>query len=291
MFQTMETMPNGFVNDFYDELEGELNMLCRSIERIIHRHLSEEIDEDLPRTQLQTLLNCVAGSPKKEEIRKYLKKMGPAYDEYGVEHPRPPTPLLDILLRQYIHAVRERNYHRDSCHRPNEVKFQFLVEWDPTALKNRNPHQKCVHGKYTLLQELIEDSYLYPNETIKMVLKTGLKYFPSEMGLLLLTDEDNKSPFALAMEQSPDDVGPKMQNGWDVIEECLEEMEDLKIHEPDPATNLFPFMIAASDQSCTNVDLVYYYLRKDPSTLLPPFNSRKEILLEGTCRTGKRKRI
>jgi hypothetical protein len=56
--------------------------------------------------------------------------------------------------------------------------------------------------------------------------------------------------------------------GWTIIEECLEEVGDLKLHSPDPSTNHYPFMYAATDQSSKHLDLVYYLLRKDPSVLL-----------------------
>ena len=126
---------------------------------------------------------------------------------------------------------------------------------------------------------------------ITFVLKAGLKYFPNELGLLFFTTEGNDSPYALLMEENR----RESTNGSTIIEESLDEMKDLKLQEPDPTTNLNPFMVAACDQSCSCVDLLCYLLRKDPSAM-PHFNrSMKDErgLEECTrkCNSRKRKMI
>ena len=121
-----------------------------------------------------------------------------------------------------------------------------------------------------------------------MVIKAGFKYFPSELGLLLLTENEHLfSPLYFLSTADIAQFGPQRQELWKILEECLEEMEDLNLHEPDPTTNLYPFIVAASDQSCSGVDLVYYLVRKDPSVLLH-YNSCKERLEGNTSRKRKK---
>ena len=131
-----------------------------------------------------------------------------------------------------------------------------------------------------LLQNVI--CHNHPIATIKMVLKAGLKYFPNKLGFLLniglkcflsfndfyrKRNDKGETPISNALSECIT-FGPEKLLGWTIIEECLEEVGDLKLHSPDPSTNLYPFMYAATDQSCKHLDLVYYLLRKDPSVLL-----------------------
>ena len=123
--------------------------------------------------------------------------------------------------------------------------------------------------KPTLLEELIEDYQSSP-ELTKVALKAGLKYFPNELWKLLVAVDGfytELSPHAFLMDTNRTTMA--REEGLTFIEECLEEVGDLKLQEPDPTTNLYPFMtVVASDQSCPYVDLVYHLLRKDPSVAL-----------------------
>ena len=78
--------------------------------------------------------------------------------------------------------------------------------------------------------------------------------------------------FRASIETKMDEGGnPTFQHGWMVIEDCLETVGHFKLYEDSGnhiKTNLNPVMEAAADQSCGNVDLVYYLLRKNPSVLL-----------------------
>jgi hypothetical protein len=196
--------------------------------------------------------------------------------------------------------ITELELLRKSFHANNQSIFHFCMEWDSTALKSLSSDET----KITLLQELLYENYQhddypnyerdnYPPAKIKFVLKAGLKYFPSELGLLFFTIEGNESPYALLMEENRGIYD--REAGWTIIEESLEEMKDLKLHEPDPTTNMYPFMVAACDQSCQYVDLVYYLLRKDPSAMAHFNRSYKnERGLEKCtrkCNSRKRKMI
>ena len=169
------------------------------------------------------------------------------------------------LLHQSCGLKNEYNDYEGNVPRnhANDAIFHYLVAWDPTALED----------PVIFLNLFERDEYtrpIYRVETVKMVLKAGLKYFPNHLGFLVCTGGYTRTPpemtqFAWAMKE----VAPNTKPGWSIIEECLEETKYLKLHEPDPFTNMYPFMVAALDQSCPHVDLVYYLLRKDPSVMVP----------------------
>jgi hypothetical protein len=83
---------------------------------------------------------------------------------------------------------------------------------------------------------------------------------------------------------------------WPLIKECLDEVvlgHDLKLDdEPNPETNLCPFMTAATaptECSYNHLDLVYYLLREDPSVLSHFDTSGEERERGKQC--GKRRRL
>ena len=151
-----------------------------------------------------------------------------------------------------------------------------MVEWNPIGLKALYNGDE----RNSLLQESIWN-YKEQPEQLKPIIKAGLKYLPNELGTLLFTIEDNNSPYELLMDR---------KEGWAIIEESFEEVEGFNLNEPDTDTSLYPFMVAACDQSCPCVDLVYYLLRKDPCVLLQAFNpvcNEERRLEEGTSRKRK----
>jgi len=149
------------------------------------------------------------------------------------------------------------------------------------------------------------DCYNHPISMMQMLLKAGLKYHPYELGLLLRHSPDRHenlsvTPYddldiANAAFKDPDIMngeldeiigeqreksspyamicnvrtkfGPEHRLGWSVIEECLEEVDNRDILEKNPETNIYPFMLAAADRSCGNLDLVFYLLKKNPSVI------------------------
>lgn len=171
--------------------------------------------------------------------------------------------------------------------RANEDIFNYLVEWDPTALKEMR-YSDYAKFQRTLLQDVMSDTGYYPTDTVRLVLRAGLKHLPHELGLLLLETRGYASPLSYAFQE---DTRFETKNAWPLIEECLDEVvlgqEGLKLQEPNPDTKLYPFMTAATDQSCNHVDLVYYLLRKDPSVVSHFDISGEEREKERTC--GKRK--
>ena len=109
-----------------------------------------------------------------------------------------------MYLRKFYYYCCYYYYYYPPDH-ANEAIFHYLVEWDPIALKTRpstsshdNSLLSAILRCSTMSQDFGDrifsngeedpsDEYfsVYSIETIKMVLKAGLKYFPNELGLLL----------------------------------------------------------------------------------------------------------
>ena len=284
IFQTIKTLPTAFVDDFCNEIlvniQGSIEARLRDNAICV---------EDFSNKQFQDLLSCMVilkDDSRKEEYSEHyhriirrslpetcgeclLEKLchGEPEDEY-----RRLSTLKHLRAMNLFHKedIMEMQLLRESFHASQSI-CHYLMEWNPIALKTLDKH------RLTLLQELIE--YNYPIETMKMALKAGLKYLVNELGLLYFTTEGNESPYVLLMDEN------KTKAGWTIIEECLDEVEDFILPVPDRITNLYPFMVAACDQSCPSVDLVYYLLRKDPSVMLQftPSYYDERGLEEGAC--------
>jgi hypothetical protein len=168
----------------------------------------------------------------------------------------------------------------------NVLIFDYLVQWNPNGLKALGIDED---------DTTLETSICYYSREIKTIIKAGLKYLPpNELGLLFsCTNQYNQSLYTTLMcdrvRCSNEDNNDYRDAGWTAIEESFEEVEDFKLDEPDPINNLYPFMVAARDQSCRSIDLVYYLLRKDPCVLLQ-FNlscDDEQQLEESTSRKRK----
>ena len=321
ILQTIETLPKGFVDAFQDEMEEKVEQLLNSIQDFIKSSLYTYSDktlrvdvEDFSQTQFQDLLKCMflfndeSGNGNEEEfsdqyhdsIRNCLTEeeedgcnvlenlccghdVDGMYEDFDNEHiyisDDERLRLGTLKYLRQLNLLRKEDITgmellQISYERSPSI-FHYLAKWDPSALKIQDTTDES-----TLLQESI--MFYFPPGLIKVLLKAGLKYLPNELGLLFLTTEDNESPCALLMDKERDTHCEKGM--WTIIEECLEEVKELKLYyEPDPDTYLYPFMVAANDQSCPCVDLVYYLLRKDPSVLLQfnPFCNDERRLEEG----------
>ena len=140
-----------------------------------------------------------------------------------------------------------------ACHSEDAKKvFEYLVDWDPTALK-----------------ELFHSCWRVSciGRCFKLALMTSLKYFPQELGLLLLKgDHDGKSVIENVYTN-----GIKMMSkkeAWGVIKGCLDNTDTKKqVLQRNQNTNLYPFMLAAEGSAHAHLDLVYYLLRQKPEVI------------------------
>jgi len=105
---------------------------------------------------------------------------------------------LDVLkrLRESNLLCKEdiRQYHllRFSCCPTSNARFEYLVDWDPEALKDHNnrgyPLLHTAAG-YTVIDHFV------------MALKAGMKHFPEELGCLFHKHSDGESACELAIDE------------------------------------------------------------------------------------------
>jgi hypothetical protein len=217
------------------------------------------------------------------------------------------------------------NYDTEDLHynpseivpRPNETIFTYLADWDPDALLNiRHASEElwslqvamkyCDKGEKKISGHQSGHCTIisHPIETFQMILKAQLKHFPHQLGYLVDKVDDyvgherdndidlsELSAYGYAY-QGDAKFGPNKEiHGWTIIEQCLDEANNPKLLQPDPHTNIYPFMLAARDKTCVKLDLLYYLLRKDPAVLVAGLGQGASV--EGKsiiCKTRKRRR-
>ena len=138
-----------------------------------------------------------------------------------------------------------------SCKPVAEERFEYFVDWDPEALNDIQ-----VGGDpflHTSAAWLCIDSFA-------LALKAGLKYYPEELGFLFQKNDRGKTAFEMACQHYGKDKARR------AIEKCFEEAHNVKMVERNPATNLYPFMLAAAGET-TELNTVYYLLRRNPLVL------------------------
>jgi hypothetical protein len=171
---------------------------------------------------------------------------------------------MDLLKKEDINEYRLLSF---SMHVLAERRFEYLVDWDPAALK-----------------ECYESSLGNSINNFKLAIKAGIKYFPQDIGHLA---------FQYMAKYKHEAQQQEKDEAWKMIRDCLDEADPNKILKKNQDTNLYPFMTAAEGSRCY-LDVVYYLLRKDPSVLGNCDDNEKPavptvtICTQGTA-TGKRK--
>jgi len=157
--------------------------------------------------------------------------------------------------------VRQYDLSHQSCDPATRKRFKYLVDWDPEALKYQ--------GGELFLSAIRWGGGI---DSFTLLLKAELKYYPEEVGFLFQKhyseevgflfqkNDRGKTAFEMACQQYGKD------KAWRAIEKCFEEAHNVTMVERNPATNLYPFMLAA-DGDTTELNTVYYLLRRDPLVL------------------------
>ena len=153
----------------------------------------------------------------------------------------------DLLKKE---DIREYNLLCHACHPSAKERFEYLVDWDPEALK-----------KY----DYEGNSLLHATACVKigsfaMALKAGMQYYPEELGFLFQKNSAGKTACEMASEL----LGKG--EAWRVIDKCFEETHNVKIVELNPMTNMFPFILAAADDT-SDLNTLYYLLWRSPIVL------------------------
>jgi hypothetical protein len=141
------------------------------------------------------------------------------------------------------------------CKESNSKRFNYFADWDPSELKVQRGGRSLLHLCAIFMSWDISE--------FQLTLSATLRHYPHELGLLLLKSAEGRTPFQMAREQFGE------QGFWKMIKKYLDEFKGgSKILERDPETNMYPFLLAAAGDDTSELDLVYYLVRRNPLTLL-----------------------
>ena len=142
--------------------------------------------------------------------------------------------------------------------------FQFLVDWDPYAMKHRDNRGR------TLLHRLAQDANF---NFFLTKLETGLHHFPNWLGFLFERDNSGYTVLNLLRKQSQLYAPLCWSHYWKDIENCLKK-QGTEILSINPVNNTYPFMIAACGDA-SDLDTLYCLLRWNPAVVDYPVERRK----------------
>ena len=203
---------------------------------------------------------------------------------------------LDIIKRLRSMGLILKNDIRKyklllkSCSPQTLNRFHYLLEWDPGALKhtsrNCNYNLYGGHGGNNNNNDSNNDSNSNSNgeiyflntiasirdiEYFEIALNATLKYFPYELGLLLLESTCSRHEHGTAYGIAIARYGEK--KAWNIVTKCIDEAEaeagnlNQQILERNPKTNLYPFMEHAAAVGGCPLNLIYYLIRKRPEVV------------------------
>jgi hypothetical protein len=155
--------------------------------------------------------------------------------------------------------IKEYNLLWDSCKESSSKRFNYFADWDPSVLKLRWHDISLLHSRAFVSPQ----SASWGISTFQLALSATLRHYPHELGLLLLKSAEGRTPFQMAREQFGE------QGFWKMIKKYLDEFNGgSKILERNPERNMYPFLLAAVGDDTSELDLVYYLVRRNPLTLL-----------------------
>jgi hypothetical protein len=191
---------------------------------------------------------------------------------------------LDVIkrLREMGFIEKEDTVEYDllygSCNEGCSKRFNYFADWNPSALKVQRDGRSVLHS--------CASGSLHANwgiSTFQLALSATLRHYPHELGLLLLKNAKGDTPFQMAKKHFAKEAF------WKVIKKCLDESNGSMILERDPKTNMYPFLSAAAGDT-SELDLLYYFVRRNPLTLLlEQFNDNTTSSTGIVC-SQKRKR-
>lgn len=105
-----------------------------------------------------------------------------------------------------------------------------------------------------------EEYYNEKEFPLDRILDVTFRHFPDELGLLFLQDGYNdykETTLSIAYECRGE------KEVWNSIVSAMEKVDPLKIVSFNEDIGMFPFMLAARDETA-DLNLVYHLMRKDP---------------------------
>jgi hypothetical protein len=156
--------------------------------------------------------------------------------------------------------INKYNLLGESCKESSSKRFNYFADWDPSELKVQRDGKSVLH----LCASVSDEGFVHwCIGEFQLALSATLRHYPHELGLLLLKNAEGHTPFQVAREQLGE------QGSWKMIKKCLDESNGGSvILERDPETNMYPFLSAAVGDDTSELDLVYYFVRRNPLTLL-----------------------
>ena len=149
--------------------------------------------------------------------------------------------------------INKYNLLWESCKESSSKRFNYFADWDPSELKVQRDGKSLLHLCAIFMSWDISE--------FQLALSATLRHYPHELGLLLLKNAKGDTPFQMAKKHFAKEAF------WKVIKKCLDESNGSMILERDPETNTYPFLLAAAGDT-SELDLVYYLVRRNPLTLL-----------------------
>ncbi len=202
--------------------------------------------------------------------------------------------LLDVIKRLREMGLVEKEdikkygllhcYENMSEYQNTSKRFNYFVDWDPSALKQAREFEGSRNDTtYWLLQICPMDWVSKPS--FQLALNATLRHYPHDLVQVLFlrgTSEGNITfqtaeetlgkKEALKLFENPtfqtagETLGKK--EAWALFENCLDaETNGSKVlFEKNPKTNMYAFMVAAAGDT-SDLDMVYYLLRRNPLVL------------------------
>ena len=144
------------------------------------------------------------------------------------------------------------------CKESNSKRFNYFADWDPSELKVQRDGRSLLH----LCASVSNQAFVHwCIGEFQLALSATLRHYPHELGLLLLKNSKGDTPFQMARKHFGE------QESWKMINKCLDESNESMILDRDPETNMHPFLLAAAGDDTSELDLVYYLVRRNPLTL------------------------
>ena len=153
-----------------------------------------------------------------------------------------------------------------------ENRFRFLVEWDPSAVREANnsgslPLHNC--NKYN------KDNHNFV-ERFQLVFEYGIRYYPKKIGISLLFKKDSNgiTPFQVACSNIAHGITSfQIDNSNVGYEDTMKAIEDSLGNNTAGPYNVVDALITAAIDEHVHLDCVYFLLRREPDVLVKLLSS------------------
>jgi hypothetical protein len=141
----------------------------------------------------------------------------------------------------------------DSCDYIRSQRFNYFADWNPELLIESRDE-----GGDSVLHWCSSLGDIYTFET---VLRTMLRHYPQELGLLLDQNDQGITPFQNAYREFGEEAA------WKTIKKCLDESELWKsTFHKDAEPNVLPIIFAAEGDA-SELDVIFSLIQHDPIVL------------------------